>query len=165
MKDLSFLEENGVDISKFILSPYPTVEWNITQQRFTEMGANRNLDAQDELKVYTIQSVKLNVEYLNNFKKHKGYIAWIPSEEEQILRFALLKERPILTKFYVFGVFQGTDLKIIPDFRIFNTEEEVLEYHLERINLGIVKIIDFRVIEGVEKTLEPYEVVTKYTLK
>ncbi len=165
MKDLSFLEQHGVDISKFILSPYPTVEWNITQQQFTEMGADRNLDAQDELKVYIIQSVKLNVEYLNVFKKHKGYIAWIPSEEEQILRFALLKERPISTKFYVFAVFLDNNFQIIPGFQIFECKEDVLKYHEECLKDNTRSTQFFKVVEGVEKNLKPIEVITKYEIE
>lgn len=165
MQDLKFLEENGVDTSKFILSPYPNVEWNVTKQRFTDMGLNGIVDPQDELKVYILQRVKLNVEYLNNFKQHKGYIAWIPSEEEGILRFALLKEGPIPTKFHVFVVLQDLNLKITHEYKYFDTEEEVLNFHSEKLQNNFVKIVFFNIIKGVEKKLEPFEVVTKYKLK
>lgn len=161
MKDLKFLEENGVDISKFITSTHPNFNWNITKQSFS----NENDSSEDTCKIYTLQSVKLNLEYLKYFKEHRGFVAWRPCNNEEILRFAILKEGVQETKYYVFVVYQDDNLKIIPDFKVFDTEEEVLNHHSEKINDENIKIVFFNVIEGVEKKLEPFEVVTKYQLK
>lgn len=166
MQKLEKLKQLNVDVSKFLLVTTPNFEWNITKQQFTfSTLEHSSCEFEDNRKIYSVAPFPLNNELLEIINKHNGFIAWLPCKDENVLRYALLAQ-DLPTKFYVFVVSQDLNSgRIIPDFKCFETEQEVLNFHLEEIQDKFLKIVYFKIIKGVEKNLEPFEVVTKYKLK